>query len=90
MYGSPKRRSRGSGSWSAQLANPLLSKQANPRCILRMHGGGVISQGDIDALPRVERLPVRLVIFQPGVQIARIFVAHIRREEFDCHGDPRL
>ncbi len=33
-------------------------------------GGGVISQSDIDALPQVDRHPVRLAIFQPGVQIS--------------------
>jgi hypothetical protein len=33
-------------------------------------GGGVIDQRDIDALPQVERNPVRLAVFQPGVQIS--------------------
>jgi hypothetical protein len=33
-------------------------------------GGGVIDQQDIDILPQVERNPVRLAIFQPGVQVS--------------------
>jgi hypothetical protein len=33
-------------------------------------GGGVVDQRDIDALPQIERNPVRLAILQPGVQIS--------------------
>src|SRR5215469_17500969 len=33
-------------------------------------GGGVVARTDIDILPQQERNPMKLVVFQPGVQVA--------------------